>query len=161
MLGRMAMAAGLVCLLTSALHAKDVKVPGKLSGKAFFVTEKPKDVAPEALVKQFEKTAPKAEAKRGKAKLWELTMVAFFKKESVPGPVTIWIFDKADKDSIKSREPVHEFSVDSQPKKVFVHEISLDPDQGYNKDHTYLIQVGQLVQKKERIYATGELRLLK
>jgi len=161
MLGRMAMAAGVICLLTSAAYAKEAKVPGKLLGKVFFATEKPKDVAPEALVKQFEKATAKAEAKRGKAKLWEVTLVAFFKKESVPGPVTIWIFDKADKASIKSREAEHEFSVEAQPKKVFVHDLSLDPDQGYNKDHTYIIQVGQLIQKKERIYATGELKLLK
>lgn len=160
MLVRVALTAGLLCLAGPAL-AKEAKVPGKLLGKVFFVAEKPKDVDPESLVRQFEKSQPKTELKRGKAKTWQTAAVAFFRKESVQGPVTIWIYDKADKDAIRSKEPTHEFSVDSQPKKVFIHDLDFDPDQGYNPNHTYIVHIGQIISKKERIYATGEITLKK
>jgi len=161
MLVRVALTAGLLCLVAGPALAKEAKVPGKLLGKVFFTAEKPKDVDVDSLVRQFEKGGVKVELKRGKNKTWQATAVAFFKKESVQGPITIWIYDKADKQAIKAKEPTHEFSVESQPKKVFVHDLDFDPDQGYNKDHTYLVHIGQIIQKKEKIYATGEITLKK
>jgi hypothetical protein len=140
--------------------AVEAKTPSKLLGKVFFSSEKLKDASADAVIRQFEKNTQKAELRRDKNKHWMATLVAFFKKPSVPGPVTIWIFDKADKDSIKAREPIQAISVDSPPKEIFINDLDLDPDQGYNKGHTYLFQVGQIIAKKEKLYAAGEVTLV-
>jgi hypothetical protein len=133
----------------------------KLGGKVYFTTEHVKDQSPAALQKIFEKGSPKAEVKRDKSGHWVINIVAFFRKPSVQGPITVWLYDKADKQALKEKEPTHQFSVDSTPKDVFVHELDLDPDTGFRKEHTYLVMVGQLIAKKEKVYATGELKLLK
>jgi hypothetical protein len=133
----------------------------KLGGKIYFATERPSDVSVAALERQFAKAAPKAEVRREKGGHWVVTMVAFFRKPSVEGPITIWLYDKGDKQALKNKEPVHQFSVDSTPKEAFVYELDLDPDNGFGKDKSYLVMAGQLISKKEKIYATGEIKLLK
>jgi len=134
---------------------------GKLGGKVYFALERPRDVTAAALERQFDKVPPKTEIKREKSGHWIATMVAFFRKPSVQGPITVWLYDKADKQALKDKEPIHQFSVDSTPKDVFVHEIDFDPDNGFNKEKSYLVMVGQLINKKEKVYATGEVKLLK
>lgn len=133
----------------------------KVAGKIFFTDDKIKDITPEVLIKTFEKQSPKGKISRIDKGHWNTNLVAFFKKESIPGPITVWIYDKADKDSIKAKEPVQAISVDRSPSTVFVHTLDLDPDQGFAKEHTYLVIIGQIVQKKEKVYATGEMTLQK
>jgi len=146
-----------------AAQGAEAKLPPKLLGKAFVLAEKPADQDAAALAKICEKAPPVAELQREKGQNghWVGNLVAFFRKPSVKGPVIIWIYDKADKQSIKDGEPIQALSVDTSPKDLFLHELDLDPDQGYNKDRTYLIRVGQLIGKKERVYAVGEVKLLK
>lgn len=147
-------------LAVLTLGAPSVDAKGKLGGKAFFAAERPKDVSLASLERQFA-SAPKSELRREKGGHWIGTMVAFFRKPSAQGPITVWLYDKADKQALKDKEPIHQFSVDSTPKEVFVHEIDFDPDNGFNKEKSYLVMVGQLINKKEKIYATGEVKLLK
>jgi hypothetical protein len=154
---RTTMALGLAVLL----GAPTVEAKGKLGGKAYFAAERPKDVSLASLERQFASASAKSELRREKGGHWIGTMVAFFRKPSAQGPVTVWLYDKADKQALKDREPIHQFSVDSTPKEVFVHEIDFDPDNGFNKEKSYLVMVGQLINKKEKIYATGEVKLLK
>jgi hypothetical protein len=148
-------------LLSISAAAAEARTPAKLVGKVFFTSEDLKDRSPEALIREFERKAPKAEAKREKNGHWRVTLVAFFKKGSVPGPMTIWFYDKADKEALKAKEPIQAQSVDSKPTEIFVHEMDIDPDLGYNRDHSYLVQVGQIISKQEKYYAAGELALLK
>jgi hypothetical protein len=149
--------ATLVLVLALGSSGVMAKTPSKLLKKAFFTAERIKDQSPEALARLFEKSPPKGEIRREAKGRWQPTMVAFFAKKSVDGPVTIWLFDKADKD----QEPIQALSVDAKPTEIFVHELDIDPDLGYNAGHTYLVKVGQIVAKKERIYAAGELKLVK
>ena len=151
----------LAALLLGLGSTTVVGAKGKLGGKAYFVLERPKDVSLASLERQFDKVPPKSELKREKAGHWVGTMVAFFRKPSAQGPITVWLYDKGDKQALKDREPIHQFSVDSTPKEAFVHELDLDPDNGFNKEKSYLVMVGQLINKKEKIYATGEVKLLK
>lgn len=148
--------------LTFALAAAsaEAKVPRKMRGKVYFTMERIKDVAPNALVGLFAKRKPTIELTRTKDRHWKVNMVAFFRKKSVFGPITLWMYDKSDKASIRAKEPVHVMSVNnSKPTEVFVHELDIDPGFGFNKKHTYLIFVGQIIGKRERHYARGEVSL--
>lgn len=152
-----ALLAGLTLSLAAA--SSHGKVPAKLLGKAFFTTERIKDVAPDAVAKLFEKSAPKTTLGRPKDGHWTVTMVAFFRKDSVPGPITIWLYDKGDKAALKAKEPVHLLSVETQPTGMFINDLDLSPDVGFNKGRTYLLLVGQIINKREKVYAQGEILL--
>ncbi len=144
-----------------AAPAKPSKAPPKLAGRVFVTADRVKDVARESLARQFQNAAPQAVLARRQNGHWVGTVVAFFKKPAVQGPIILWIFDKADKQALKDNEPVQAVTVDAKASDTFVHETDFDPDQGYNKDHTYIIRVGQIIAKKEKVYATGEVKLLK
>ena len=129
------------------------------AGKIYFTNEAIKDRSGKALKKQFANSKPSIEIKRTKDKSWEVTMVAFLKRKSYPGPITLWFYDKADKAAIKAGEVVHVESVDSKPTKYFVHHLLIDPSRGFNKNRTYIIKVGQILGKRNRVYAVGEVIL--
>lgn len=126
-------------------------------GKIFFTTERIKDRSERALKKQFARANPSVDVKRNKDKNWEITMVGIFPRKSYPGPITIWMYDKADKASIKAKQPVHVLSVDRPPTKTFVYDLLLDANMGFNKNRTYLIWAGQILGKRNKIYARGEI----
>lgn len=147
---------GLGLLLASPASAK---VPPKLYGKAFFTNDRIKDQAADALAAYFAKKTPSIKLTRAKDKHWNTVLVAFFRKPTVDGPVTIWLYDKADKASIKAKEPVHVMSVNSTPRQVFIHDLDINPDLGFNKGRTYLVFVGQIIGKRDKHYARGEVSL--
>jgi hypothetical protein len=136
------------------------KVPKNLIGKTFFSTVRIKDHAPEAVASHFEKSPSKADLIREKNGQWVVTLFAFFKKESYKGPVTIWLYDKNDKESLKANEPVQAISVDAKPTTLFINNLVIDPDKGFNKNRTYFVRVGQIIGKRQKIYARGEVTLL-
>lgn len=158
---------GLTGLLAAMLlaagpaYSKTAKAPAKLAGKVFVTAEAVKDLEPEALGRQFLGASGQSTLGRKSNGHWLGTIVGFFKKPSVPGPIIVWVFDKADKEALKSNEPVQAITVESTPREVFVHEMDYDPDQGYNKDHVYLVRIGQIISKKIKVYAAGEVKLLK
>jgi len=156
---RLAIVSALLLAGSVAMAKPAAKPSGQVLGKAFVTGEEVKDIAPSALVQRFSKAPPRAEVKRQEGGHWLGTIVAFFRKPSAAGPITIWVYEKADK-AQKDREPVEVMSVDTSPKDVLVHQVDLDPDNGYNKDHVYQIMVGQIISKKQKIYATGEVKLL-
>ena len=149
-------------LVAGAASAKPSGAGSKLGGKAFITADAVKDQAPEALGRQFQNAPAQGSLGRRTNGRWTGTLVAFYKKPSVEGPTIVWIFDKADKQALKDNEPVQAVTVDgSKPGEVFVHEIDFDPDQGYNKEHVYLVRVGQIIGKKSKVYASGEVKLVK
>lgn len=125
-----------------------------------FVSEKPiKDVAFKAVKKIFARQKPSVVLNRTKDKMYKGTLVAFFKRKSLAGPITLWIYDKSDKASIKAREPVWVKSFDNvKPAKHWVYDLVLDENDGFNKNRTYLIWVGQIVGTRNRVYAKGEVQ---
>jgi len=129
------------------------------SGKIYFTTQAIKDRSGKALKKQFAKSKPSIELKRNKDKSWDVIMVAFLKRKSYPGPITLWFYDKADKAAMKAGEVVHVESVDAKPTKYYVHSLLIDPSRGFNKTRTYVIKVGQILGKRNRVYAVGEVVL--
>jgi hypothetical protein len=158
-LRRLGIITGLISLTVVAGLA-EAKVPRKLQGKIFFTTSEIKDQAPAALVRLFSGVKPKIQLKRGKKGHWTCTMVAFFRKKSHPGPITLWMYDKADKAAIRAKEATDIKSVNATETTAFVHDLDISPDRGFNKGHSYLIWVGQIIGKRSKIYARGEVSLL-
>ena len=129
------------------------------AGKIYFTNQVIRDRSGKALKKLFAKSLPTIEIKRNKDKSWDVTMVAFLKRQSYPGPITLWFYDKADKAARKAGEVVHVESVDAKPTKFFIHNLLIDPSRGFNKNRTYIIKVGQILGKRNRVYAVGEVVL--
>ena len=128
-------------------------------GKIFFTTDQIKDRACKALKKQFAKSKPSIELKRNKDKSWDVIMVGMFRKKSYPGPITMWFYDKSDKAAMKRGEVVHVESIDKKPTKCLVHNLLIDPSRGFNKNRTYVIKIGQILGKRNSVYAAGEVSL--
>jgi hypothetical protein len=94
-------------------------------------------------------------ARKGKEGPWTVTYVAVFKRPAAKGPVTVKFFDKADQKRL-----VEELSADNDAASVvYQGSYELDPDHGFNKGHTYLVKVGQIIKGKFQPYASGEVTL--
>lgn len=133
--------------------------PRHVAKKVFFTDASIVTKDPERLSRTFLKQHPRVDLFRRQDKAWSTTLVAFFRRKSVPGPITIWLYDKADRSALKAREPVNAVSLDARPAVVFIHTLVFDPDLGFNAGHTYLVQVGQIIGSRNRIYAQGEVTL--
>ncbi len=93
--------------------------------------------------------------RKGKDGPWTVSYVAVFKKPAAKGPVTVKFFDKADQKSL-----VEESSSENDAATlVYQGNYELDPDHGFNKGHTYVLKVGQIIKGKFQPYASGELTL--
>jgi hypothetical protein len=94
-------------------------------------------------------------AQKSKDGPWSIQYLAVFKKPAAKGPMTVQFVDKNDpKDVVDQYSPSNDASA-----LVFRSSFDLDPDRGFNKGHTYLVKVGQLIKKSFVVYATGEVTL--
>jgi hypothetical protein len=86
---------------------------------------------------------------------WIINFLAVFKKTPAKGPMTIQFVDKKDPKVIVDQvsPQTHGGSL------VYQEGYDLEQDNGFNKGHTYLIRVGQLIKKKFDVGATGECTL--
>jgi len=86
---------------------------------------------------------------------WIINFLAVFKKPPAKGPMTVQFVDKKEPKVI-----VDQFSPQTPGGALVYQEgYDLEQDNGFNKGHTYLIRVGQLIKKKFQVYATGEFSL--
>jgi hypothetical protein len=148
----------LAAALLSVSWSGDAAAKGALAGKVFFSPTKPKDAAPAALTKLFAKSKPEIALTQNDEKDWAAVLVAFFRKPAVGGPVTLWFYDKADKAALKDKEPVHIMTAQGAT-TVLVHDLLLRPDDGFNKGQRIIVMVGQILGKREQVYARGEITL--
>ncbi|HJX64252.1 MAG TPA: hypothetical protein VJ860_09915 [Polyangia bacterium] len=86
---------------------------------------------------------------------WVINFLAVFKKPPAKGPITVMLVDKKEPNII-----VDQFSPQT-PGAALVYQEGYDLEQnnGFNKGHTYLIKVGQLIKGKFQLYATGDIIL--
>lgn len=145
----MFVAAGL--LLTCSARAE---LPRSVRSNVYFTASPIRDVTTKALVRLFEKQEPRAKLKRKKDGHWTTTIVAFLRRKPYPGPITIWLYDKEDKVALSA------VSVDGRGRPIFIHELDISPDLGFNKGRTYYVQVGQIIGKRNMVFARGEVELL-
>jgi hypothetical protein len=128
-------------------------------GKVYFSEQGIRDQQPQALMAQFSKVTAPFKIKP-KDKKWTFSIAAFFRKLSYDGPMTLWFYDKADKAALKANEPVDIKSIPAQPTKIYCSELELSTETGFNKNTTYILQVGQIIGKNNQIFAKGEFTLL-
>jgi hypothetical protein len=86
---------------------------------------------------------------------WSINYIAVFKKPALKGAMTVQFVEKGD-----AKGFVDQYSPDNgSSSTIFRGTYDLSPDQGFNKGHTYVIKVGQLLKGKFVLYATGEVSL--
>jgi hypothetical protein len=86
---------------------------------------------------------------------WSINYLAVFKKPALKGPMTVQFFEKGD-----LKNWVDQYSApNAAATLVFQATYDLSPDQGFNKNHTYAIRVGQIIAGKFDAYASGEVTL--
>lgn len=125
-------------------------------GKVWIVTGSPPSVEGEELNKWLSSHTSAAElTKNANEDRWAITFIAVFKKAPAKGPITVEFVDKRDPGTL-----VDQFSPPTVAESVVFQEpYDLDTNNGFNKGHTYIIKVGQLIKNKFVSYASGELSL--
>ena len=86
---------------------------------------------------------------------WAINFLAVFKKPPAKGPMTVMFVDKKEPKII-----VDQVSPQT-PGAALVYQEGYDLEQnnGFNKGHTYVIKVGQLIKGKFQLYASGDITL--
>ena len=86
---------------------------------------------------------------------WAINFLAVFKKPPAKGPITVMLVDKKE-----PRIIVDQFSPQTPGGTlVFQEGYDLEQNNGFNKGHTYVMRVGQLIKGKFQLYATGDITL--
>jgi hypothetical protein len=134
----------------------NVVVAKEHGGKVWVLTSSTPSAEGDALAKWLAAHPSTAEVtKQASEERWPITLVAVFKKPPAKGALTIEFLDKKD-----PRTLVDQYSTQSQSGGlVFQETYDLDTNNGFNKGRTYIIKVGQLINKKFVGYATGEVSL--
>ena len=149
-----------ICLVVSVLGllqqpvwAGGKKALARVNGKIYLTNDMLKDTSPKALALKFAGKKPSLGLERASDNTWSATLVAFLGRRPVRGPVTLWFYDKGD-----TTTPLDTRTVDRlKGKKLLIHDMLLDGDLGFKRCHVYVIQVGQIIRDKNKVYATGEV----
>jgi hypothetical protein len=125
-------------------------------GKVWIITASPPSGEGEELNKWLSGHSPASEiTTKAKEERWPITFLAVFKKASVKGPITIQFVDKKDSSTL-----VDQYSTQSQSGGlVYQEQYDLDTNNGFNKGHTYVVKVGQIIKNRFVSYSTGEVTL--
>lgn len=125
-------------------------------GKVFVMSDAPPSVEGEDLNKWLATRSPVAElTKKANEDRWPITYIAVFKKPPAKGPITVEFMDKKDMSTL-----VDQYSPQTLGGSVVFQEpYDLDTNNGFNKGHTYVIKVGQIIKNKFVSYANGEISL--
>jgi hypothetical protein len=125
-------------------------------GKVWVVSDSIPTVEGEALEKWLAAHPSNVElALKGNEDRWPISFLAVFKKPPAKGPVTVMLVDKKE-----PRIIVDQFSPQTPAAELVYREgYDLEQNNGFNKGHTYVIRVGQLIKKRFQLYASGEITL--
>ena len=125
-------------------------------GKLWILTSAPPNSEGEELSKWLSSHPSVTEvAKKPTDERWSITYLAVFKKPPAKGPLTIEFRDK--------KEPKILVAQDSSQAPggsvVFQEPYDLQANDGFNKGHTYIMKVGQLLKGRFQSYASAEISL--
>ena len=134
----------------------NVVVAKSHGGKVWIIAGTPPSVEGEELSKWLSDHAPASEVtKKGNEERWPITFLAVFKKPPAKGPMTIEFMDRKEPGTL-----VDQYSTQAPGGSlVFQEPYDLDTNNGFNKGHTYILKVGQIIKSKFVSYATGEVTL--
>jgi len=125
-------------------------------GKVWVVSDSIPGVEGDGLQKWLTAHPSNAEiVRKGTEERWAINFMAVFKKPPAKGPMTVIFVDKKEPKVI-----VDQVSPQT-PGATLVYQEGYDLEQnnGFNKGHTYVIRVGQLIKGKFQLYASGEIAL--
>lgn len=94
-------------------------------------------------------------SKKPNEERWPINYLAVFKKPPAKGPMTIEFVDKKEPGSLVAQDS----SQTMGGSLVFQEPYDLDTNNGFNKGHTYIMKVGQIIKGRFVTYATGEISL--
>jgi hypothetical protein len=125
-------------------------------GKVWILTSTPPNSEGDELVKWLS-THPSATevSKKANEERWAINYLAVFKKPPAKGPLTIEFVDKKEPGSLVAQDS----SQAPGGSLVFQEPYDLDSNNGFNKGHTYIMKVGQLIKGRFQTYATAEIAL--
>jgi hypothetical protein len=125
-------------------------------GRVWIVTGTPPSVEGEDLNKWLSSHPSATEVtKKPNEERWPITFLAVFKKAPAKGPITVEFVDKKDPGTL-----VDQFSPPTVAESVVFQEpYDLETNNGFNKGHTYILKVGQIIKKKFVSYASAEISL--
>jgi hypothetical protein len=125
-------------------------------GKVWVVSDSIPSVDGDALGKWLAAHPSNVEiARKGNEDRWPINFLAVFKKPPAKGPITVMLVDKKE-----PRIIVDQFSPQTPGAAlVFQEGYDLEQNNGFNKGHTYIMRVGQLIKGRFQLYATGEITL--
>jgi hypothetical protein len=134
----------------------NVAVAKPHGGKVWILAGATPNVQGEELVKWLSSHPTATEiTKKPSEERWPITFLAVFKRPPAKGRMTVEFVDKKEPGTL-----VDQYSPDTiATSVVFQEPYDLDTDNGFNKGHTYVIKVGQIIRNKFVSYATGEIAL--
>jgi hypothetical protein len=125
-------------------------------GKVWIIPGTPPSSEGEELSKWLSSHPPAAEVtKKPSEERWSVNILAVFKKPPAKGPMTMEFVDKKEPRVLVAQDA----SQTPGGPLVFQEPYDLDANNGFNKGHTYVVKVGQLIKKRFVTYATGEVSL--
>jgi hypothetical protein len=142
----------------SATPAADPNVAASKAhgGKVWIITSNPPSGEGQDLVKWLSSHPPAAEVtKKPSDERWPVTYLAVFKHPPAKGPLTIEFVDKKEPGVLVAQDS----SQAPGGSLVFQEPYDLEANNGFNKGHTYIVKVGQIIKKRFVTYATGEVTL--
>lgn len=141
-----------------AAPADDNAVVAKAhGGKIWIGTEAPSNTSGDKLLAWLGTQELAGEARqKEKDGPWEIHWLAVFKSPSLAGPLTVKWFEKGD---LKNFVDMYSTPDNTEATLVYRTEHALDPNLGFNKNRTYVVQVGQLIKNKFKVYAQGSVSL--
>jgi hypothetical protein len=125
-------------------------------GKVWFLAGTPPGAEGVELSKWLSSHASVGEvSKKPNEERWPINYLAVFKKPPAKGPMTIEFVDKKEPGTLVAQDA----SQTPGGALVFQEPYDLDANNGFNKGHTYIMKVGQLIKGRFVTYATGEISL--
>ncbi len=126
-------------------------------GKLWILTGPPPSGEGEDLVKWLSSHPSATEvSKKANEERWSINYLAVFKTPPAKGPMTIEFFDKKEPRTLVAQDSSQISGGDSV---VFQEPYDIDVNNGFNKNHTYIMKVGQLIKGRFKSYASAEITL--
>jgi hypothetical protein len=125
-------------------------------GKVWILTSTPPNSEGDELAKWLSSHPSATEvSKKPSEERWSINYLAVFKKPPAKGPLTIEFVDKKEPGTLVAQDS----SQAPGGSLVFQEPYDLDANNGFNKGHTYVMKVGQLIKGRFQTYATAEIAL--
>jgi hypothetical protein len=87
---------------------------------------------------------------------WSISYIAVLKSLPAKGPMTITFVDKKEPRTLVAQDSSQ---MPGGGSVVFQEPYDIDVNNGFNKGHTYIMKVGQLIKGRFKSYVSGEITL--